>query len=307
MLSASATEISRARYLMGTTCEITAGSEAEIEAAFSEAQRIEALLSTWTDRSELARLNRVGSAVVVPELYTLLKTCVAWSERTDGAFNPLMRPLVDLWRTREEGELPLRDALRVAVGSVDRSNVRFAGSSMIELRSGARFEEGGFGKGYAIDRMLQAIASPSAVINFGGQIAVRGSVRVAIADPTRRERPVLELTLENESLSTSSGSEKTFTAQGRIFSHIIDPRSGEALPPRGSASAICGDALTADILSTALYVMGPDAGLQWADEHRVAAVFITSSNEIRLSTAFGERARRPAVIDNHFTLKDGNE
>ncbi len=152
----------------------------------------------------------------------------------------------------------------------------------IALANGAAFEEGAFGKGYALDRMLAAIHG-DAIINFGGQIAVRGAHEVAIAHPLHRERPLVTLTLHDASLSTSSGSEKTFVAGGRRFSHLIDPRTGEALPPRGSVSVIDRSAFRADALSTALYVMGPERGLAWARAHDVVAIFITESGEITWS------------------------
>lgn len=244
---AAAAVTERARFLMGTVCEIaTSGSPGQIESAFAEAQRIESFLSTWIADSELSRVNR-GETQPSPELRALLDDATAWSKKTNRAFDPR-------WR--------------------------------------GTFDEGGFGKGYAIDRML-ALLPEQSIINFGGQIAVRGTTRVTIADPSDRKKPVLELTLANASLSTSSNSEQM---------HLVDPRTGEHLPKRGSASVIASDALTADILSTALFVMGPDDGLQWAEANGIAAIFITSAKQIRLSTR--ARAHRVRLIDGHFAIKD---
>jgi thiamine biosynthesis lipoprotein len=271
-VTTSAVEVSRARYLMGTVCEITTdGDAAPIERAFAEAARIETMLSTWRSDSELSRVNR-GEAEPSAELRALLDRALAMREETSGAFDPQIRPLLDVWRTREEGAVPTSDEIGRALDAIRSHH--------------APIEEGAFGKGYAIDRMLAAIDAPHVVINFGGQIGVRGEMRVSIADPVRRDAPMIDVTLRNESISTSSGSEKTFVANGRTFTHIFDPRTGEALPPRGSVSVIAGDALTADILSTALYVMGPDKGLRWANAHRVAALFITPHHQILRSKTF---------------------
>ncbi|MGZ5474895.1 MAG: FAD:protein FMN transferase [Thermoanaerobaculia bacterium] len=270
---ASAVEVSRVRYLMGTVCEISVdGDASEADAAFTEAARIERFLSTWRDDSELSRLNRGDASAASPELRSLLDRVMVWRDRTGGAFEPRIRPLIDAWKTRGEGALPSREVIADALE---------------RIRSGqSALEEGGFGKGYALDRMLAVTRSPHVVINFGGQIAVRGEARVSIADPDHRHQPLLDVTVRDASLSTSAGSEKSFTAGGRRFTHIFDPRSGEALPPRGSVSVIAQDALSADILSTALYVMGPDEGLKWANEHRVAALFITPSHQILRSENF---------------------
>lgn len=277
----------RARYLMGTVCEVAvpAGHEAEIELAFAEAKRIERMLSTWIPDSELSRLNSGAAAAPAAEVAALLEQTLEWSRRTNGAFDPRIKPLIAAWKTRESGALPSRDAIAAAMQS-------------------KQWEEGAFGKGYALDRMLARITAGEAMIDFGGQVAVRGELRVSIADPADRQRPVLALTMRDGSLSTSSGSEKTFEAGGRRFSHIIDPRTGEALPPRGSVSVIADDALTADILSTAIYVMGEDEGLRWAGDNGVAALFITPNHTIRLSAKARERARELELLDRNFSVKE---
>ena len=255
--------VTRAQYLMGTVCEVSAGDP---EAAFAEARRVESFLSTWRDDSELSRVNRHEIATPSPELYALLRDAMEFSRETGGAFDPLIGPLVIPHRT---GRAPSTDAVRLS----NPANATFANGA-IALANGAAFEEGGFGKGYALDRMLAAIDG-DAVINFGGQIAVRGMHEVTIAHPLHRDQPILTLTLRNASLSTSSDSEHP--------GHIIDPATGQSVPPRGSVSVIDPSAFRADALSTALYVMGPERGLAWARAHDVTAVFISQSGEITWS------------------------
>jgi thiamine biosynthesis lipoprotein len=268
---------------MGTICEVTA---VDPDAAFAEAQRIESMISTWRDDSELSRVNRGEITTPSPELYAMLRQAMAISAETDGAFDPLIRPLLDAWHTRDrvgpaalgsaahpEADAPTREQLTNAVKRSNPANATLANGT-IALANGALFEEGGFGKGYALDRMLAATAG-DAIINFGGQIAVRGVYKVAIAHPLHRDRPLLTLTLRDASLSTSSCSEKS--------SHIIDPASGEALPARGSVSIIDPSAFRADALSTALYVMGPQRGLAWARAHDVTAIFISERGGITWS------------------------
>ena len=273
----------RARYVMGTICAIHAADEREIDAAFEESARLEGMLSTWRDDSELARLNAAGSMIVSDELLSILRATAACARETDGAFNPLVRPLIDLWDTRSRGRLP-SDAERQAVlPRLALSNLTFDGNS-VSLANGARIEEGAFGKGLALDRMLAKITAPEAVINFGGQILVRGRQSVTIAHPLHRERPFVALELTDESLSTSSASERSFVIHDVRFSHILDPATGMALPPRGSVSVIAKTAFAADMLSTALYVMGPERGLAWARAHDVRAIFISETGEMTASS-----------------------
>ena len=241
----------RAQYLMGTTCEVAAATDAQTDAAFAEAKRIEQMLSTWIADSELIRVNR--GAQPGPELRALLGRAEAWSKKTNGAFDPR-------WRAKafhEQG-----------------------------------YEAGAFGKGYALDRML-ALTEGEAMIDFGGQLIVRGKREVAIADPRDRARPLLALTIENASLSTSGNSEQP--------GHIFDPRTGQSVRRGGSVSVIADDATTADILSTALFVMGDEEGLRWANANGVAAIFITDSNLIRRSA---RAPRTVTVLDSHYKMKD---
>jgi thiamine biosynthesis lipoprotein len=282
----AAASVTRARYLMGTVCEISVppspAAQEQIEGAFTEAARIERFLSTWRDDSELSSLNAHELRVVSPELRDLLRQSVEWAHATGGAFNPLVKPLLDAWRIRDGGAVPDDVALAAATSRADLNNIAFGES--VELRNGAQVEEGAFGKGYALDRMLLVLRSrgaTAALINFGGQIASYNAPQeVAIADPEHRERPKLSVTLSYGSISTSSGSEKSFAIAGRRFTHIVDPRTGDALPPRGSVSVIHESALVADVLSTALYVMGPAEGVRWARDHNVTAIFITDSGQI---------------------------
>lgn len=276
----------RAQMLMGTICEITVPDESasQIDKAFAEGKRVDELLSTWRDDTELSRVNRGEQPS--EELRRLLAITVDWAHRTNSAFDPLVGPLVQAWQIRGAGAVPSKETLAAATAKASLANVN-VNVSPIVMKNGAAFEEGAFGKGYAIDRMLWVLRSNAvhrASINFGGQIGVYGDQPwVTIADPEHRDTPAVGLLLANRSISTSSGSEKSFKSGSHVFTHLIDPRSGEALPPRGSVSVIDKSALNADILSTALYVMGPDEGLKWAREHNVAAVFITPSGKVLTS------------------------
>lgn len=299
LLAAALADASRARFLMGTVCEITAPATSA-ESAFVEAARIDKFLSTWRADSELSRVNAAHGGRVSPELAAVLARAMELARETDGAFDPLVRPIGDAWRIRDGGALPSEAQIADAARRAAMSNVSIDGNA-ITLIDGAEFDEGGFGKGYAIDRMM-ALLPCGTTINFGGQIAVCGERRVSIADPEHRDHAVLELTLSNASLSTSSGSEKTFDSGGVRFSHLLDPRSGRALPPRGSASAIAASAFDADAFSTALYVMDVAGGIRWANAHHVAAIFITPEHDIVTSAAVSRRDLR--ILDSTFRLKD---
>jgi FAD:protein FMN transferase len=298
---AGAPFITRARFLMGTVCTVSLPPQHAAAAgnAFDEIARIEELISTWRETSELSSLNAAAARGAVspsPELFELLAAAAEWSRQTGGAFNPLVGPLIEAWRTRDEGALPGPASLARAREQAAPANlVVDRDRATVRLLGGARVEEGGFGKGYAIDRavsLLRDAGVPYGVIDFGGQVTLFGlrrPVEVAVAHPEMRDEPFLSLLLASGSVSTSSGSEKTFEVGGRTFSHLIDPRSGEALPPRGSVTVVHEEALAADILSTALYILGPEEGIAWADTRQIAALFLVPTPRgfaVRPSRAF---------------------
>jgi thiamine biosynthesis lipoprotein len=103
----------------------------------------------------------------------------------------------------------------------------------------------------------------------------------------------MNLTLTSGSLSTSSGSERDRWVRGTRVGHILDPHTGSPAPFRGSVSVWHESALVADVLSTALYVMGPRKGLSWAEARGIAAVFAMpradGTLERRASTSFATR------------------
>ncbi len=295
--------VTRARYLMGTICEITADDEREIDSAFGEAARIESMLSTWRNDTDLARVNSGRPTQVSSELMQLIYDVLKYRDYTNGAFNPLVGPLIDIWQTRGQGAVPSEEEIAEALKRVTTPNPVIYPHDVIALQNGARFDEGAFGKGYALDRMLWKIKG-DVVINFGGQLAVHGRAPVSIADPEHRDTPVVAFAIDGGSLSTSSASEQTFEVCGVRFSHIIDPRNGRALPPRGSVTVIGSSAFLADIYSTALYVMGVDEGLRWANDTGVAALFITADHTIRMSSHVRQRAKELKVLDEHFAKKE---
>jgi thiamine biosynthesis lipoprotein len=253
------------------------------QAALAETARIEGACSTWDAGSAWSRLNAArGEAVpLASEWLDLLETTLAWSRRTEGAFDPVLGAFVQAWGLRRGGGAPVpselaqaRDASGARLLSIDR------GAGRVALRHpAAALEEGGFLKGYALDRMKVAAACPAGLLDFGGQLLAWGPpVQAAVADPRARQRPRLSITLREASLSTSGTSER-----GR---HILDPRTGQPCEAWGAVAVVAPTGLEADILSTALYVLGPDAGLAWADRHGVAAAFLFNDGGLRLSSAF---------------------
>lgn len=272
----------------------TARLQVASEQAIAEVARIEAGISTWRSDSGLSRLNQAQGAVVPfeKEWLDLLQRVQGQARRTGGTFDPMLWPLIQAWGLREGGRRPSKTQLRQARQASGIHWLRLdseKGTAQL-LQAAAGIEEGGFGKGYALDRAADAAkgsGAASGLLDFGGQLLAFGKARtVSLSDPTDRLRPRLSVRLENASLASSGTSERG--------GHILDPKTGRPCPIWGSVAVIAPTGLEADCLSTALYVMGPRQGLQWATAHQIPVCFLLNNGQIHMSPAF--RALAPSLF-----------
>jgi len=246
------------------------------EEAVAEISRIENLLSTWKPAGPLDRLNRARPGEVVTvgrEAANLLADVETWSQRTDGAFDPTVLPLVRAWALRGDGRIPSDVERRRAIAATGARHFRIdpeKGEAMrLSLRAG--IDEGAWGKGYALDAAaarLKKAGVREALLDLGGQLLVLGHRAVSVADPRRRGLAAASLSLSDASLSTSGNSERGHSVGGRRIGHLLNPRSGRPAPDFGSATAVAPSGLVADILSTAFFVLGPEKGLALSERLR---------------------------------------
>lgn len=282
-------QVERTVYLMGTwatlvalTADRAAGLQA-LERMVGAIEHAEASLSTWRADSVLSALNRhpVHEPFgLPPPLCGLWPRLARWHRLTAGAFDPAVGRLVEAWELRAGGAVPAPDALRTALAATGFAHFRFdAETCRVTRMSDAILDAGAFGKGEALRRVDASADGDPWMVDFGGQIAVGGRPAgagwpVAIAHPARRHQVALALTLTTGSLATSAASERSVVVDGRPVAHILDPRTGQPIHRPESVTVWHEDPLAADILSTALYVMGADEGFDYAEEHGVAALFL---------------------------------
>jgi FAD:protein FMN transferase len=287
---------------MGTTLRIgvyapsRAAGIAGIEAAFGAVLAADNLLSTWRDDSELARLNRTPPgqpASVSPALARILVEVDRWSRATDDAFDPAIGALEDAWDLRGRGRVPGPAELARARQRSGPHAVRLSadGSTLCRQVDGAWLDSGGFGKGAALAFARDSLAAhglTSALLDFGGQVLAVGADAgerawtVPVAHPSHRLEPAARLALRDRSASTSGQSERFVEVHGRRYGHIVDPRTGRPVPAWGSVTVVAADPLLADILSTALLVLGPDAALAWARSRPEIGVLVLEERQGRV-------------------------
>ena len=303
----------RTHHVMGTRMVTTieaasrraalAASESVLDAVTNAERR----LSTWTVSSELSRVNAspVGEPLLLsPLLARDLKAALQCAHETGGAFAPGVGGLVEAWKLREGGRRPSAEEIESAVSGASLENVRLGNDHVTRLDQRFTFEEGAFGKGAGLDDALERLSSSeatAAVIDLGGQVAVWGRTTawVDIAHPRDRNRAILRLEVARGSVATSGSSERGMVIGGEQLGHVLDPRTGIPTGDVGSVTVWADDATRADCLSTALYVLGPDAAHSWASQHLdLGLVTVAYRGDRLLATATPNlRGRLVALTD----------
>jgi thiamine biosynthesis lipoprotein len=287
----------REAWVMGTRLRLSVEAPSADQAtdasekAIRELERMERVLSTWSPTSEISAINSAppGKAVQTSqELISLLVEVDSFAESTSGAFSPRVGALVDIWDFRGHGRAPEETELasaRMASGE-DVITVDPAASTVARHHPLAWLDTDGFGKGAAlraVREVLHATGVSRALVDLGGQILAIGSGGdewvISVAHPSRRSDPVLMIEVSGVSVATSGNSERSVEVDGHAIGHVLDPRTGEPAPIWGSVTVVSTDPLEADVLSTALYVMGPDEALRWGQMRSDVGVIVQDNRE----------------------------
>jgi FAD:protein FMN transferase len=257
------------RLLMGTFWEVTSPDKLAGPIVFSEASRIEQLLSKYIDKSEVSRLNRLGKLKVSPETFYIIKKSREFCQLTQGAFDITVAPLVDLWGfTDRKFRVPGDDQIRAVLTLVGSDKIILhENDNVVEFKiQGMKIDLGGIAKGYALDCAVKKLKENhihSCLINAGGQVYCLGdkfgqSWKIAIQGARQPEIAGF-LELKNKSASTSGDYQQYFIVGNKRYSHILNPKTGyPAESGIASVTVIADNGLEADALSTAAFVLGKE-------------------------------------------------
>lgn len=255
-------------------------AEAAMTEAFARIAALDRMMSDYRPDSDLRRLEgTTGWTPVSPDLLEVLTTAVSVARATGGAFDPTAGPIVALWReARRTGKLPPPEAIETARAAVGWRNLEIdrARGAVRLAKPGMRLDLGGIAKGYILEQALRTLRTNGlgrALIESGGDIVVGSGPpglrgwRVAAdgADLMFRQRATH---LTNAALATSGPGEQFVEIDGVRYSHIVDPRSGQAVTNGVTARVIARDAAVADALATALTVLGPEGAQPIIDKYR---------------------------------------
>jgi thiamine biosynthesis lipoprotein len=255
--------------------------EAAADAALDEARDLDDLLSNYKPDSEWSEVNRraaEGPVKVSPELFRLLSACIEYSRESEGAFDISVGPLMKVWGFyKGTGHLPHRAEAAAALTKTGYRHILLdAAARTVRFdRPGVELDPGGIGKGYAVDRMVDVLrqkgvttalvaGSVSSIYGMGAPPDEPQGWRVAIKDPWHPDRTAAEVFLKEMSMSTSGSYEKFFRAEGKTYSHIMDPRTGYPAQGSSSVSVVAPRTIDSEAWAKPYFVNGR----QWAARHK---------------------------------------
>jgi thiamine biosynthesis lipoprotein len=255
--------------------------EAAVDAAFDEVRRLDELLSNYQPGSQWSEVNRDAATkpvLVSPELFQLLAACLEYSRESEGAFDITVGPLMKVWGFyKGSGHLPHKPEIAAALAKVGYRHIRLdpAAQTVRFDRSGVEMDPGGIGKGYAVDRMVEVLrqngvrtalvaGSGSSIYGMGAPPDEPRGWPVKIKDPWDNRKTLAEIWLKDSSMSTSGSYEKFFRAEGKIYAHIMDPRTGYPAQGSVSVSVIAPRTVDSEVWAKPYFINGR----QWAVKHR---------------------------------------
>ncbi|MFN3324043.1 MAG: FAD:protein FMN transferase [Bryobacteraceae bacterium] len=278
LLAAEPVRVERSLDSMGSTYTVVAYGEnkfrllAAVDEAFEEVRRLDHLLSNYRPGSEWSQVNRYAAerpVQVSEELYRLLSDCIEYSRASGGTFDITVGPLMKVWGFyKGSGRFPHRAEIRGALARVGYRNIVLdpVARTVAFRKAGVEMDPGGIGKGYAVDRMVEVLRSngvESALISAGSSsIYALGSPpeekgwRISIRHPKDERKTVQDFYLKNESISTSGNYEKFFFARGKMYSHIMDPRTGYPADGVVSVSVVAPKTIDSEAWTKPFFILG---------------------------------------------------
>lgn len=255
-------------------------------------QRVNDEMSTWQDDSIISQFNRAeaGEQFTLPASFAyVLGKALDIAEQTNGAFDPTVGPLVNLWGfgpERRADEPPPAGDIADAMARVGWQRVDFDRETRVLTQTGDVYLDlSGIAKGYGVDRVSELLLSRGVrgfLVDIGGDIrthGVRGDRRpwrVAVERPMAGERSIQTIVEPGDAAMVTSGTYRQFfEADGQRFSHTIDPRTGYPVAHQVvSVTVIAENATLADALATGLGVPAPDEAMAIATEHDYAVLWL---------------------------------
>ena len=281
-LSASSRLVRRHQFHMGTTIETILADDdyrhETVARSFDVLSEIDHLLSVHQGTSELSQVNNYPGCwhEVSHHFSRVASSARTIGEMTDGAFDVTVLPIMRHWGFYEaQNTNQSRQSLRSILERVDFRQLQMRGREVRIASSGYSADFGGIAKGYGVDRAVLALRDHRircGLVSAGGDIFALGRPeptrlwRVGIRSPYRSDALCAIVELEDEAIATTGGYENYKIRRGRRIAHILNPRLGISSDQVLSATIIAPDAMTADALATATYIIGVESSLRLLED-----------------------------------------
>ena len=304
----------RSHRAMGTQITLTAyttdpaGAVLAFDDAFREFDRLEALMTTWREDSEISRLNAAAGkrpVPITPELFDALARAQALSVLTSGKFDVTFGVMAGLWKFDQDQDdsIPPHAEIRKRIALIDYRKLVLdrPNQTAYLTRAGMKVHLGGIGKGFGVDRAV-AILRRAGVRDFmvqaGGDLYVAGRHgdrpwRVGIRDPRGTpDKYFAASEVTDATFSTSGDYERSFISGGKRYHHIIDPATGAPATASRSVTVMAPDATTAEGLSKGVFILGPEKGLALVEQVEGAGVVIVDAkNQVHISSRLAGKVK----------------
>ena len=304
--------ISKTEFMLDTVITITIydGDPDALNGAITLCKNYENLLSKTVQSSDVYKINHSNDTPtdVSPDTAELLKTALDIAKTSNGAFDPTILPLVEIWDVRNRIVPPEEAEIKDSLDYVNRRNVIINGTT-VTVKENAKIDLGGIAKGFIADKVKQYLKSKgvtSAVINLGGNTLLIGSKQgqnfsVGLQKPFGKNGELSAvLNLTDKTVVTSGIYQRYFKFENKIYHHIIDPKTGYPSDNEITSVTVVTDSSTvADGLSTACLNLGVDEGTKLAKQYNAELIFIDTNGNLTLTDGLTQ-----TIIDGqpHITL-----
>ena len=266
---------------------------------FTEMERINALMSSYLENSELSFVNNkaaLSAVEVSAELDHLIRRSIHFSEISRGAFDITYASLGYAYDYRNNQQ-PDEQLVALKLPAIDYRHIELGDRQVRFKHASVRIDLGGIAKGYAVDRAIDLLLScdiEQAMVSAGGDSRIIGDRHgrpwiIGIQHPRKPDGIALRLPLNDSALSTSGDYERFFIDNGERIHHIINPATGRSSKVSWSATVTGPDAMTTDALSTTIFVLGAVDGLALIESlEGFDAIIIDSHGKVHYSSGFEE-------------------
>lgn len=304
--------ISKTEFMLDTVITITIydGDPDALNGAVTLCKNYENLLSKTVQSSDVYKINHSNDTPtdVSPDTAELLKTALDIAKTSNGAFDPTILPLVEIWDVRNRTAPPKENEIEENLSYVNHNNVIIDGTA-VTVKENAKIDLGGIAKGFIADKVKQYLKSKgvtSAVINLGGNTLLIGckqgqNFSVGLQKPFGKNGELSAvLNLTDKTVVTSGIYQRYFKFDNKIYHHIIDPKTGYPSDNEITSVTVVTDSSTiADGLSTACLNLGIDKGIKLAKQYNAELIFIDTDGNLTLTDGLTQ-----TIIDGqpHITL-----